>query len=186
MRAVGSGFSLFTCKNRVASLRESLLRGNPRHRTRSKRKMSGKRTKQYLMLLMVVGLVSIAAGGGGTFASFSAETANTGNYFATGTLILNDNGGVNTCTSAVDSGNSNTTGTDCDTLFATPQIAVPHAVLSTALTLTPTTSLTFSAGLVGAAIAKGDTLTVTDPTGVHTDTFTATQAVLAGVGVSSQ
>jgi hypothetical protein len=82
--------------------------------------MSKKRTKQYLMLLMVVGLVSIAAGGGGTFASFSAETTNTGNTFATGSLFLHNtaNGG-NTCTSESASTNLNdgTSGTTCTTLF---------------------------------------------------------------------
>lgn len=51
--------------------------------------MSKKRVKQYLMLLTVIGLVSIASGSG-TFASFSAETTNAGNQFATGTLALED------------------------------------------------------------------------------------------------
>ena len=62
--------------------------------------MSKKRAKQYLMLLTVVGLVSIAAGGSGTFASFNAETTNPGNTFASGTLYLHDtpNGGT-ACTS---------------------------------------------------------------------------------------
>ena len=61
--------------------------------------MSKKRFKQYLMLLAVIGLVAIASGGS-TFASFSAETTNPGNVFATGTLYLHDtpNGGT-TCTS---------------------------------------------------------------------------------------
>jgi predicted ribosomally synthesized peptide with SipW-like signal peptide len=82
--------------------------------------MSKKRFKQYLMLLTVIGLVAIAAGGGsGTFASFSAETTNAGNVFATGTLVLSNavqsgstclsTGGGNTDT------NSNSTG--CDKLF---------------------------------------------------------------------
>ena len=53
--------------------------------------MSKKRFKQYLMLLTVVGLVAVAAGGGsGTFASFTAETTNAGNTFATGTLVLSN------------------------------------------------------------------------------------------------
>ena len=53
--------------------------------------MSKKRIKQYLMLLTVVGLVAIAAGGGnGTFASFNAEVTNAGNTFATGDLLLSN------------------------------------------------------------------------------------------------
>lgn len=61
--------------------------------------MSKKRAKQYLMLLCVIGLVSVASGSG-TFASFSAQTTNPGNTFASGTLFLHDtpNGGT-TCTS---------------------------------------------------------------------------------------
>jgi len=61
--------------------------------------MSKKRAKQYLMLLCVIGLVSVAAGSS-TFASFSAQTTNPNNTFAAGTLYLHDtpNGGT-TCTS---------------------------------------------------------------------------------------
>jgi predicted ribosomally synthesized peptide with SipW-like signal peptide len=57
--------------------------------------MSKKRFKQYLMLLTVIGLVAIAAGGSGTFASFTAETTNASNSFATGTIVLSNtvNGG---------------------------------------------------------------------------------------------
>jgi hypothetical protein len=79
------------------------------------------KTKRYLMLLMAIGLVAVAAGGGsGTFATFSAETANTGNYFATGTLFLhNTKDGGTTCTSESDvSNNANITSpTGCDVLF---------------------------------------------------------------------
>jgi predicted ribosomally synthesized peptide with SipW-like signal peptide len=59
--------------------------------------MSKNRFKQYLMLLTAVGLVAVAAGGGsGTFASFTAETTNAGNTFATGTIVLSNtvNGGA--------------------------------------------------------------------------------------------
>jgi predicted ribosomally synthesized peptide with SipW-like signal peptide len=81
--------------------------------------MSKKRTKQYLLLLMVIGLVSIAAGGSGTFASFSAETTNAGNYFATGSLFLHNTHGATTCTSESASGNLNNglNGDTCSTLF---------------------------------------------------------------------
>jgi predicted ribosomally synthesized peptide with SipW-like signal peptide len=79
--------------------------------------MSKTKTKRYLILLAAIGLVAAALGGTGTFASFSAQTANTGNYFATGTLLLHNNGGTTTCTSESDSLNANTAGTGCDTLF---------------------------------------------------------------------
>lgn len=60
--------------------------------------MSKKRIKQYLMLLTVIGLVSVASGSG-TFASFSADVTNPGNTFASGTLFLHNTTGATTCTS---------------------------------------------------------------------------------------
>lgn len=146
--------------------------------------MSRKRTKQYLMLLMVVGLVSIAAGGGGTFASFSAETTNAGNYFATGSLVLNDNGGVNTCTSATATGSVNTansSSTDCDTLFKVKTFQFASTTLTTPNPLDSTAGA--SAALVvgaitGSAIYPGDTLTITD--GTNTDTMVAKSYAAVG------
>jgi predicted ribosomally synthesized peptide with SipW-like signal peptide len=80
--------------------------------------MSRTKTKRYLVLLAAVGLVAAALGGTGTFASFNAETTNTGNYFATGTLLLHNNGGTTTCTSEADSNNTNNLSTNgCDVLF---------------------------------------------------------------------
>jgi predicted ribosomally synthesized peptide with SipW-like signal peptide len=79
--------------------------------------MSKTKTKRYLMLLAAIGLIAAGLGGTGTFASFTAETANNGNYFATGTLLLHNNGGTTTCTSESDANNSNLAGTGCDTLF---------------------------------------------------------------------
>lgn len=83
--------------------------------------MSKKRIKQYLMLLTVVGLVAIAAGGGnGTFASFSAQVTNPGNTFASGTLFLHENGkdsngsAITQCNSESGALNVNST---CDVLF---------------------------------------------------------------------
>jgi predicted ribosomally synthesized peptide with SipW-like signal peptide len=135
------------------------------------------RTKQYLMLLTVAGLIAIVGGAGsGTFASFNAEVSNTGNYFATGTLVLNDNGGTTTCTSAADSGNQNNLSTNgCDTLFQVGPVTSVTGTLSTAL-VSPspnTTSLVFSGGLTGGSIDAGDDLVVSDGAG-HTQTFTAT------------
>lgn len=75
--------------------------------------MSKKRVKQYLMLLTVIGLVSIASGSG-TFASFTAETVNPNNTFATGTLFLHNTAGAGTvCASETAALNTKT----CDTLF---------------------------------------------------------------------
>lgn len=78
--------------------------------------MSRTKTKRYLMLLAAVGLIAAGLGGAGTFASFTAETTNSGNYFATGTLFLHNNGGTTTCTSESDLAN-NAVVNGCDVLF---------------------------------------------------------------------
>jgi predicted ribosomally synthesized peptide with SipW-like signal peptide len=109
--------------------------------------MSKKRFKQYLMLLTVVGLVAIAAGGSGTFASFSAEVTNPGNTFASGTLFLHDtaNGGT-ACTSESNSLNVNPgtglggTGNACDLLFSNVSLTGGDATATIALNNSGTVS----------------------------------------------
>ncbi len=61
--------------------------------------MSRKRVKQYLMLLVAIGVISVAMTGNGTFATFDAQVSNPGNTFTTGTLFLHDTSGGTTCTS---------------------------------------------------------------------------------------
>lgn len=77
--------------------------------------MTNKNTKRFLMLIGLIGVVAVAtSAGSGTFAGFTAQVTNNGNYFATGTLFLHQqpqNG--NTCTS--ESGSNNTF--DCGALF---------------------------------------------------------------------
>jgi len=93
--------------------------------------MSRKHVKQYFMLLLAIGVIAIALSGGGTFASFTAETANPGNTFATGTLYLHDSvNGQTECTSESAPNNSKVpatvggaqpgTGHACDILFTVP------------------------------------------------------------------
>jgi predicted ribosomally synthesized peptide with SipW-like signal peptide len=99
--------------------RSSVKALNPRHKTKEQTEMSRKRTKQYLMLLLVIGLVSIAAGGSGTFASFTAETTNAGNTFATGTLLLSNKVATgSTCYSNAAATNDNLNAA-CQTLIST-------------------------------------------------------------------
>jgi predicted ribosomally synthesized peptide with SipW-like signal peptide len=131
-----------------------------------------KKTKRYLMLLVAVGLIAVAAGGSGTFASFNAETTNTGNTFATGTLILNDKGGTNTCTSASAVPSNFNTGTDCDTLFNVNQFKAANTTTSGSVT-SATTSMAVGT-INNGVIYKGDTLQITDGTNTDTMTVTAT------------
>jgi predicted ribosomally synthesized peptide with SipW-like signal peptide len=126
------------------------------------------------MLLAALGVIAVALGGGsGTFASFNAEVANTGNTFATGTLILNDNGGTNTCTSAVNSGNSNTAGTDCDTLFNVSTFTAPSATTTGAITGGTTTSIAVGT-ISNGAVYAGDKIQISDGTNNDTVTVAAT------------
>jgi len=83
------------------------------------------KTKRYLMLIAAVGVLAVAAGGAGTFASFNAETANNGNYFATGTLFLHTTkSGGTTCKSEINANNANITANGCDVLFNTIHLGV--------------------------------------------------------------
>ena len=131
--------------------------------------MSKKRFKQYLMLLTVVGLVAVAAGGGsGTFASFSAEVTNPGNTFASGTLFLHNTSGATTCTSESGALNVNpgtgVGGDSCAVLFSASSFQNGAVTANIALN---------NAGTVNAQDIKFDisSCTVSDnfaSTGVHT------------------
>ena len=75
-------------------------------------------SKTYLKVLIVVGLLAVIGGGAGTFATFNAQTTNSGNTFATGTLVLSNTVGATTCLST-NGGNTNTNAnsTGCSTVF---------------------------------------------------------------------
>lgn len=86
--------------------------------------MSQKRLKQYLMLLMAIGVIAVAMTGGGTFASFSAQVSNPGNTFTSGTLFLHDTSGATTCSSESATGSTfnynpgdGSNGDNCAVLF---------------------------------------------------------------------
>ena len=137
--------------------------------------MSKKRIKQYLMLLAVIGLVAVASGSG-TFASFSAETTNPGNTFASGTLFLHDtpNGGT-TCTSesAVTGPNFNvnpgdgSNGNNCAAFFTNASFTggalTAHLALNDAGTMpasdikfdVPSCSITTNQASTGSAVTFG-------------------------------
>lgn len=131
--------------------------------------MSKKRIKQYLMLLTVIGLVSIASGSG-TFATFSAQTTNTGNTFSAGTLFLHDtsNGGT-TCNSE-----SQTTGpnynidpTGCGILFTadlSQGAATAHLALKNAGSLASTDLLASVPTCSWSKTSAGDPTFISLPT----------------------
>ena len=72
-------------------------------------------------VLMTMGTVAVAAliAGGGSFASFNAQTTNPGNTFATGTLVMSNK--VNTATACLSTASGDpitTNAANCDTLFS--------------------------------------------------------------------
>jgi hypothetical protein len=141
--------------------------------------MSITKTKRYLVVLAAIGLVSVAIGGAGTFASFNAETTNAGNYFAAGTLLLHNTANGTTCTSESDTTNNFQT-SGCSVLFSLAPITDSTAVQWASLTLTnagtvnakdirfdagngcTTTASTFNATALTTAITKGATVTELD------------------------
>jgi hypothetical protein len=78
--------------------------------------MGRKRIKQYLMLLLAIGVIAVVASGSGTFASFTASTTNANNVFSTGQILLHNtaNGGT-VCTSETGVDNAKS----CTSLFNT-------------------------------------------------------------------
>jgi predicted ribosomally synthesized peptide with SipW-like signal peptide len=126
--------------------------------------MSKTKTKRYLILLAAFGLVAAALGGAGTFASFTAETVNAGNTFATGTLLLHNTNGVTTCNSESNSGNVQTAG--CAVLFTVPSLTDTSGTYYASLTLT-------NAGTVEASSIwfKASTACVTATNNVAGPTF---------------
>ena len=135
--------------------------------------MSKHRAKQYLMLMTVVGLVAVAAGGGsGTFASFSAEVTNPGNTFAAGTLFLHNTQGGTTCTSESNTLNVNpgtgVGGNTCAVLFnninlqngtdATADLALNNAGTVNATDIkwdVPSCTVSNNSGATGSAVTFG-------------------------------
>jgi predicted ribosomally synthesized peptide with SipW-like signal peptide len=153
-----------------------------------------KKTKRYLMLLAAVGLIAVAAGGSGTFASFNAEVTNTGNTFASGTLFLHDTPNAGTVCKSEDDLTNNTyssctylfnadlsDGTQTATLALNNAGTIPASALTfkvAGCTVTNNNAVTSSTVVFGTAPTCGDmylTIQETDSTfGVPgTDVFCA-------------
>ena len=140
--------------------------------------MRSKQIKQYLMLLLVIGVISVAAGGNGTFASFNAQVTNPGNTFASGTLFLRNSDGTTTCNSDSNSLNVNpgtgVGGDTCATLFNVNLGTTSSATANLALTDTGTVpasdvqfrvsgcSVTNNSGVTGSSTTFGTAPTCGD------------------------
>lgn len=155
--------------------------------------MSRKRLKQYLTLLMAIGVIAIVAGGTGTFASFNAVVEHTGNTYATGTLLLHSTGTpagsttATTCASESNSSNSNTTSTTnigsttatgCAVLFNNISLGVPGSGTLSGTITSGTSYSTLPLSSLSAGVEPGDVIQLTNASS-QTDKFTVTKAVAA-------
>lgn len=99
-----------------------------------------KSTRRWLYLVLAAGLIALGAGGG-TFATFNAQTTNPGNSFATGNLYLADNTSSTTCFSYNGSNNQNTNGTNCAAVLTATNQKPGSNYDSDSVTLTNTGTL---------------------------------------------
>ncbi|MDX6425590.1 MAG: hypothetical protein QOD52_995, partial [Gaiellaceae bacterium] len=100
--------------------------------------MSTRALKPYLLGLMLLGAVTYF-GGGGTWASFSAETGNAGNSIASGTLTMSDTV-TSACLSATASTNNNVNSA-CGAAVTFGNVAPGIAAKTAALTIANTGSI---------------------------------------------
>jgi predicted ribosomally synthesized peptide with SipW-like signal peptide len=102
-------------------------------------------SKTYLKVLIGVGVLALIGGGAGTFATFNAQTTNSGNTFATGTLVLSNTVGATTClsTGAGTNTDTNTNSAGCAAIFNT-SLSKPGDIAGGNLTLTNSGSLAAS------------------------------------------
>ncbi|HET8529211.1 MAG TPA: hypothetical protein VFL60_09890 [Gaiellaceae bacterium] len=91
------------------------------------------RTKKILVLAMAAGAVAWV-GGRGTFAVFTADTANPGSSMSSGTLVLNDKVGATSCWSYGGATNDNVN-TGCSSLLSPSNMAPGAAGAQTSLTI---------------------------------------------------
>lgn len=126
-----------------------------------------KKSRRWLYLVLCAGLIALGAGGG-TFASFNAQTTNKANTFSTGTLTLTDNGN---CASKANSTNIATTCAGVLDVTTGAPDGPPSAVFGT-ITIHNTGSLTAAAFSL---FAKSSTATLD-----CTNTRTATVSGLNG------
>jgi predicted ribosomally synthesized peptide with SipW-like signal peptide len=139
------------------------------------------KSKTYLKLLLVVGLLAVVGGGAGTFASFNAETTNAGNVFATGTMILSNSvNGATACLSSAanDAANANSS---CDVVIDSATINAPGGTVRSAhLTLENTGTIDATAlKFWGTGCASVDGTASYTPTG---DLCTAAQITVQETG----
>ena len=117
------------------------------------------RRKKILLSLGAVAVVG-AVVGGGTYATFNAQTANPGNVWANGTLVLSNKVGAGTtCLSTgAATGTDTNVNNNCDALFSSTALRKPNDSATANVTVKNEGSLDASAlKLYASACTAGDT-----------------------------
>ena len=125
-----------------------------------RRKLKLSRARKAVIGMMVLGTVA-AIGGGGSFASFTANTTNANNVFQTGLLQLKNDGPGNACfsTDQQSTGAGNVGDNDnaaCDALFTATTLNIPGAAVNADLVLENTGNIP---GYIQVYTANGATCT---------------------------
>src|SRR5665213_454905 len=145
--------------------------------------------KQFLLGLMLLGAVTYF-GGGGTFASFSAQTSNNGSSIASGTLTMNDTvNSATSCLSAAGTSNDNVNSVNqavnaagCDKLLTLTNVAPGMAASTAKVTILNSGSIAASQFSVW-----GSSVNATLNTAVPVGTFSSISVVgLEGPVLSGQ
>lgn len=154
-----------------------------------------KKNRSWLFLLLAAGLIGLGAGGG-TFATFNAQTTNPNNSFATGSLQLRDDTSATACFSWQDNATANNnnnpgTGTHgCGTVLAAtnqqPSTGVSGASTGT---VTLTNVGTLAGSLTASSSACSDATLTFSETGALTGgttnaTFTVSAATAGATEIS--
>ncbi|HZD86454.1 MAG TPA: hypothetical protein VE088_00435 [Gaiellaceae bacterium] len=122
--------------------------------------------KKILVLAMLAGLIAMVAGGS-TFASFSAQTANPGGAFSSGTLTLSDQVNSGTACNSYGGASKDNYNAACDAILALANAAPGVTGGQAKLTITNTGSLDaslfsvfapYAGGVLGTAIGSGATI----------------------------
>jgi hypothetical protein len=150
---------------------------------KKERDTMSKKTKRYLMLLVAVGLIAVAAGGSGTFAGFNAEVANNGNFFKTGTLFLHDTANGITCTSESAANNQNLgSGDTCNYIF---QATLGSSTGVSYYPVTLTNAGTLSAGSISFYTRGAQACTTTADQTLNNGTSTGALSGVSSIPVSN-
>jgi alternate signal-mediated exported protein len=141
------------------------------------------KTKKLLLAVLAIGAAAYL-GGGGTFASFSAETSNNGSSVSSGTLTMSNKVNAATaCMSTDINSTQNNVNPNCNALFALTNVAPGIAAGSAKLTIQNTGSIDATKLFSVSASYVNASLTTALPNGVSSGTTLAVSPLEGAVGI---